>query len=233
MVKNNNKFISPEIKLKAVKDILEHKSNTYQVAKKLGIRRQNVSLWVMNYKNEGAEAFSPKKGKKTYPVSLMENAAKDYLDGKGSYIQICKKYKIRSPRVLADWVKHYNIHGELDSYAYQERCDKSMKGKASTLEERCKIVKECLESNRDYRSVAEKYGYSYRQVYNWVKRYEKDGNSGLANHQGRPKKKPLDPSHKETKDEELVRLRQEVKDLKLENLLLKKLDELTKRNRFR
>lgn len=47
------------------------------------------------------------------------------------------------------------------------------KARTTTLDERLKIVTECLANDKNYGAMALKYQCSYQQVRNWVKRYEK------------------------------------------------------------
>ena len=59
------------------------------------------------------------------------------------------------------------------------------KAKKTTLDERLKIVTDCLANDKNYGAMALKYGCSYQQVRNWVKRYEKMGQAGLEDRRGR------------------------------------------------
>lgn len=78
--------------------------------------------------------------------------------------------------------------------------------KNTTLEERIKIVEECINYGNDYASIAQKYECSYGQVYSWVKKYQDKGVEGLYDRRG--KNKPID---------ELF----EIEKLKIENRMLK------------
>lgn len=71
----------------------------------------------------------------------------------------------------------------------------------TTMEERREIVTYCLNHNRDYKGTASVYEVSYSQIYSWVKKYEVNGEEGLADRRG----------HHKTEDEvdELERLRRE------------------------
>lgn len=100
------------------------------------------------------------------------SAINDYLNGEGSLQDICTKYGIRSHRQLSDWIKVYNSGGILKTStggAYMK------KAKNTTLDERLKIVTDCLANDKNYGAMALKYDCSYQQVRNWVIRYEKMG----------------------------------------------------------
>ena len=71
----------------------------------------------------------------------------------------------------------------------------------TTIEERKEIVDYCINHNRDYKGTASIYDVSYSQVYSWVKKYDAQGEVGLADKRG----------HHKTDEEvdELERLRRE------------------------
>lgn len=58
------------------------------------------------------------------------------------------------------------------------------KAKNTTLDERLKIVTDCLANDKNYGAMALKYDCSYQQVRNWVIRYEKMGQAGLEDRRG-------------------------------------------------
>ena len=64
---------------------------------------------------------------KSYSVELKYQAVSDYLSGKGSLREICRKYKIRSTRQLRNWIKMYNGHKELKCYTGGSRMTKGRK----------------------------------------------------------------------------------------------------------
>ena len=85
-----------------------------------------------------------------------------------------------------------------------------------------------MQSGSSYEQTAEKYQISYQQVYQWVRKYRKDGIDGLVDRRGKRKE-----ADKMTEDEKLrAELKLEkVKNrrLELENLFLKKLEEIERR----
>ena len=50
---------------------------------------------------------------KRHPAELKYQAVGEYLGGKGSHREICRKYGIRSTYTLRKWIKLYNGHKEL------------------------------------------------------------------------------------------------------------------------
>ena len=104
-------------------------------------------------------------------------------------------------------------------------------GRKTTFEERIEIVNFTLVHEKDYQGTVEKYGVSYQQVYSWVRKFEKDGSTGLLDRRG----KGLESKPNLTPEEELrLKIKQQeerIKYLEMENGLLKKLEEIKRRNR--
>ena len=101
------------------------------------------------------------------------------------------------------------------------------KARTTTLDERLKIVTECLANDKNYGAMALKYDCSYQQVRNWVIRYEKMGQAGLEDRRGRriaslPSRTP----------DKIAELERKNFDLQMENDLLKKVRELEMRDRY-
>ena len=104
-------------------------------------------------------------------------------------------------------------------------------GRKTTFEERIEIVNFTLAYEKYYQGAVEKYGVSYQQIYSWVRKFEKDGSNGLLDRRG----KGLTSKPNLTPEEELrLKIKQQeerIKYLEMENGLLKKLEEIKRRNR--
>ena len=220
-----NKILK-ENKLDAVIKILDGKSSISSMAKKLQVSYTAVESWIRIYQSIGVNAFDNTKNQ-TYSVELKLQAVTEYLSGKGSLDTICKKFKIKSKSQLRRWISKYNNHEKLKSYS--GGTGKIMeKGRKTTFEERIDIVKDYIESGTSYEEIAEKYGISYQQIYQWVRKYQEHGIESLQDRRG--KRKALENMT------EIDRLRAElkmeqakVKHLELENRVLKKLKEIERR----
>lgn len=64
-----------------------------------------------------------------------------------------------------------------------------MKSRKTRFEERLEIVKWTIENDMNYKSAADKYAIKYALVYQWVKKYIKDGEDGLKYTKRGPKAK--------------------------------------------
>lgn len=103
----------------------------------------------------------------------------------------------------------------------------------TTQEERIQIAKECIESGNNYGEIAIKHQVSYQNVYTWVKKYRELGAAGLEDRRG----KRTAQQEPRTEDEELrvriAQLEHELYITKVERDLLKKLEEIERRDAFR
>ena len=106
--------ISAEKKVKLVLDCLENKISVQEAARSAGVDFATVKMWISVYENEGDEGFKH-QGQKVYTIETKTSAVIDYLHGEGSLQEICKKYVIRDRRILRNWIKVYNVHGNFDS----------------------------------------------------------------------------------------------------------------------
>ncbi len=135
-----------------------------------------------------------------HSLEFRAKVSQEYMDGAGSIRFLADKYGI-SYATLRGWIKVYNANRELKDYNPKQEVYMAEARRKTTLEERKEIVNYCINHNRDYKNTAAKFDVSYSQVYNWVKKYDANGESGLTDKRG----------HHKTDDEvdELERLRRE------------------------
>lgn len=162
---------------------------------------------------------------KVYSPELKLQAVQDYLAGKGSQQEICRKYDISDRKRLRDWISCYNGHKE-----FRRRSDVKgeiymTKGRKTTQEERVEIVAFCIEHGKDYALTVETYQVSYQQIYSWVRKYEVNGVAGLVDRRGKAKPEEALSEVERLRQENRV-LRAQLKDKEMEIALRKKLEEL-------
>ena len=87
--------VSVEDKLYAVNLYLDGKASQRRIAAMFDVGLSSVQQWIRNYESMGADVFTL-KGNKKYSKELKQQAVSDYLAGRGSLNDICKKYKIRA-----------------------------------------------------------------------------------------------------------------------------------------
>ncbi len=192
---------------------------------------ESFKNWVSIYLNEGPAGLLYQPRNKHYSLEAKIAAVKDYLEGKGSLLDISKKYGLRTKSVLQDWIKQYNTHGEISSRGSGGGSYMS-KARQTTPEERLKIVHECLANGKNYGAMALKYDCSYQQVRNWVLRYEKMGSAGLEDRRGRRAGSQPARTPEEVMRDRIAELERKNLDLQMENDLLKKVRELEMKDRY-
>lgn len=149
--------ISFETKVKYVQEYISGKKRSCDICKELNIVRESLYRWVSKYNLYGAEGIRPVVQNTNYPIEIKNFAVEDYLSGKGSLLEICRKYNISSDSVLQKWIKRYNnSHKQCKSHNIKE--NKIMtKGRKTTFNERIEIVAFCIENNDNYQLTSDKY----------------------------------------------------------------------------
>jgi transposase-like protein len=222
---------TPEEKVSLVQRYLNGEINQTQASKIAGIDISSFQLWIKRYEAEGSTAFIPAENNRVYDVELKRQAVENYLSCGGGLLEICKRYSIRSTWQLRSWIKVYNSGKDFDrKMSGGSRMTKTRK---ATQEERVQIAKECLEAECNYGEIAIKYDVSYQQVYTWVKKFTELGEAGLEDRRG---KRTADQEPR-TEIEELkiqvAKLEHENYMLQMERDLLKKVEDLERRDAFR
>ena len=217
--------LTDEERIAAVQDVLNGNGGCKQIALKYGINHETLRQYVRIAKTEGIDAVKVQKSNRRYSVKIKLQAVKEYLSLKSSLNEICAKYKIRSRSLLQQWISWYNSGKEFKERTRSERRITMNKGRKTTKEERIEIVSFCIENGKNYGLTMEKYGVSYQQIYSWIRKYEEKGVEGLNDRRGKPK-----PEDKLTEADKLRMenkiLQAKLKEMEMENKLLKKLRDL-------
>lgn len=186
--------------------------------------------WVAQYRVGGGTALLSTDRNKRYSAELKAAAVKEYLSGKGSQEAICLKYEIRSHHQLHDWIKVYNTHGDFNSVRLSGGGSYMKQGRYTTQEERIQIARECIASGKNYGEMALKYDVSYQQARTWAMRFEELGEAGLQDRRGRRKRDQTPRTELERAQIEIEQLKHKLYLSEMENTLLKKLDEVERRD---
>jgi len=216
-----------EEKIQAVLDYKNGRRGVTQICNDLGLHKSGKVLykWIAIYDKYGEKGLLPKERNKSYSKEFKEKVIKEYLNGKGSFEDLCLKYDIPSDYTLRKWLKRYNSHGELKDYNPKGEIYMASAKRKTTIEERIEIVKYCLEHNKEYKLAAEAFDVSYTQVYQWVKKYEEFGENGLSDKRGK-RKQDDELDEVERLKREVARLQQKLELKERENYVLKKLKEI-------
>lgn len=224
--------IGAEEKVKIIREYLRGKIGMCEAARRGGVNKTTMVQWVRNYKADGIDAFLPHKNR-VYSAEQKWQAVKDYLSREVSVSDICKKYRIRHRETLRSWVQVYNAHGDFNSVKHSGGGSYMRQGRETTQEERIQIVKDCIANGKNYGEMALKYQVSYQQVRSWTLRFEQMGEAGLEDRRGRRKKDQAPRTELEKAQIEIEQLKHKLYLAEMENGLLKKLDEIERRDAWK
>ena len=220
-----SKFKADE-KIAAVLEFLDGKNSQLAIAERLGIDRATFQQWIKNYQSMGSDAFQEHVNQ-SYSKELKEQAVADYLSGRGSLLNLCEKYKIKSTYQLRDWIKKYNGLKELNASGTGGAVIMT-KGRKTTFDERVEIVQYCIAHDRNYVETAEKYKVSYQQARSYTVKYEAGGLDALQDRRGRTKPQEEMSEVERLRAENKI-LRAEIERAEMESSFLKKLNEIERR----
>ena len=208
----------PEEKVKIVKRYLAGEVSMSEAVTEAGVNWKTLQKWVMQYEAEGAAAFLPGRREHIYSPELKLQA------------EFSKKYGLRDRRQLRNWLKVYHAQGDFNSRKNSGGGSCMRQGRDTTQEERIQIVKDCLASGKKYGEMALKYKVSYQQVRTWTLRFEEMGEAGLEDRRGKRKKDQKPRTELEKAQIEIEQLKHKLYLAEMERDLLKKLDEIVRRD---
>ena len=217
--------LTDEERVAAVQEYQDGKGSFKAIGDKYGVTAYTVRSLVNRANAGGMDFVKRSRNNKKYTAETKINAVKEYLSGKSSQFEICKKYKITSRIVLQNWISWYNNGKDFKEHTRSERGITMNKGRKTTQEERVEIVAFCIEHGKDYGLAMEKYGVSYQQIYSWVRKYEAKGVEGLTDRRGKAKPEDALTEADRLRMENKI-LQAKIKDQEMEIKLLKKLKEL-------
>lgn len=194
------------------------------LVKQYQVDRTTIRRWIRNYELDGIAGLKDTHHWHHYSTEFKLRAVEDYLNHQLTMSRCCKKYHISSESVLRLWISRYTSGKTLSTTGGPTRMKRKPPKKFS-YDERLKIVHDTITHDKNYQMAIKKYGVSYTQVYNWVKKYEEYGQAGLEDHRGHRIEDQA--SRKLTREEELelelAALKKRNTDLEAENFFLKKL----------
>lgn len=216
-----------ETKIDIVLRCLNGKTTAIQEGKRLGIDRRRIYEWISLYQSIGEAGLVTTSKNTVYSAELKASAVSDYLSGKGSLADICRKYQIRSSFQLRNWIMKYNGHEKLQASGTGGNPIMT-KGRKTTFDERIEIVQYCISHMYNYSETAEKYGISYQQARNYTIKYEENGIEALQDRRG--KRKAPDSLNETEKLRAALKLEKAKRQkAEMELSFLKKLDEIERR----
>jgi len=166
------------------------------------------------------------------PGSLRNKSSKSMIGRNFPLKDSRQKHQIASS-VIAGWMEIWDNGEKFDDYHLYPGVY-AMAFRKATVEEQLEIVQWVIDHELNYTAAAAKFELKYATIYQWTQRYLQEGKEGLNRQRGRKPKQVVDPSLLT----ETQRLQLELEELKklnyrldLENRVLKKKQEIERRNR--
>ena len=222
--------LNAEEKVRIAEDCIEGRISQAEAARRVGVDESSIRAWIAKYKSEGSYGLWQTEKNRVYSEELKLQAVTEYLAGSESLREICKKYRIRTKTQLRAWIKVYNSGRNFKKMSGGSRMKNTRK---TTQEERVRIAKECIENGDNYGEIAIKYQVSYQNVYSWVKKYRELGEAGLEDRRGQRTAQQEPRTEEERLRIENAQLKHELYLAKMERDLLKKLEEIERREAYR
>lgn len=194
------------------------------VSNNLKICRDTIFQWVAMYKINGPETFKKKANNATYSKEFKKKVILEYLSGNQSILTLRAKYNISGKSTIQGWIKKYNNHIEITDYNPKPEVYMTNTLK-TTYEKRIEIVNYCLSHDRDIKGTATKYGCKYAQLYQWLRKYEINGEEALLDNRGKRKQED-ELSEIEKAQRKIAQLEREKEIYRRKYELLKKAEEL-------
>ena len=217
--------------IKIVKENIENGVSSKQLSAQYSIHHGVIEEWIVQYKHNGDSAFLQETQNRVYSLETKMQAVADYLSGKGSQREITAKYGIRDRKQLRQWVKVYNSGKRFRHH--MSGGSRMKETRPTTAEERIQIAKDCISNGENYSETALKYQVSYQQVYQWTKKFKEMGAAGLEDRRGKRLKDQNPRTREEELEIEVAKLKHELYMTQMERDLLKKLDEIERREVYR
>lgn len=207
--------------------ILDEGFSPRAVQRDHGVHHDQISRWLEYFEAKGIQGLKARRTQRRYSSEFKLEVVHKYLAGHTSYPELAREYRIPNLSVIHQWVSRYTSGKSLQT----TRRAKPMKdGRQTTQLERVEIAQWTIANDYNYIEATEHFNVSYGQVYSWVKKFEQGGEAALSDRRGRAKE---DNGHLNEVDRlklENKRLQARLTRVSTEAALLKKLQELERRN---
>ena len=220
--------LSTEQKVNICEQYLNGEKSASDLAHDFDINDITIRKWSKKYQSLGSSCFNIRPHNAKYTKEFKQQVVEAYLAGEGSLVDIAIKYGIPSDDTVRIWIKKYNNLEELKDYDPKPGVYMKERSRKTSQEECIAIVNYCLEHNKNYKETAELFDISYTQVYQWVKKYLSSGEKGLIDRRGQHKTEEQ-LSETEKLQRKVKLLERQLKEMEMENELLKKVQEIERR----
>lgn len=178
---------SKEFKVKICEDYKNGNGSFGSLASFYDVGYETLRSWYYAYLEHGSEAFNFSNRNNSYTQEFKSKVINECLSGEYSSCELGAKYNING-RMIRKWIEnHYN---GIENKEYDPKGEVyTMKSRKTTYEERLEIVKWVIANDMNYKEAADKHAIKYALVYQWVKKYLKNGDEALKHKKRGPRAK--------------------------------------------
>lgn len=161
---------------------------------------------------------------KKYSIELKKKVIKEYVETGISLNELARKYDIKSPKSIREWIRKYRLYGKNGI--------ESPKAKEYPLELKQNVIKYALTEDLNFRELADKFEIrDPKTVSDWVRKFQKEKNFPKINltidlKEEYLKMKKNKSNKKEYSEKEIQKILEENLHLRIENDYLKELRRL-------
>jgi transposase-like protein len=178
---------SKEVKVQACEDYLSGNGSLYSISKSVSCNKESVRQWILRYEKHGDSVFDTSSNNNSYTKEFKTEVFNEYSSGTFSLADLSAKYNIHYSTIRR-WIE--NGYNGIENKEYDPKGEVyTMKSRKTTYEERLEIVNWVIAHDMNYKEAADKYSVKYALVYQWVKKYLKDGDEGLKHKKRGPRAK--------------------------------------------
>ena len=158
-----------------------------------------------------------------YSIELKKKVIKEYIETEISLNELARKYQIKSPKSIREWIRKYKLYGK-DGI-------ESTKSNQYPLELKQNVIKYALTEDLNFRELADKFGIrDPKTVSEWVRKFQKEKNFPKINLKIDLKEEYLGMKKTNKKknysEKEIQKILEENLHLRIENDYLKELRRL-------
>lgn len=217
---------SPEEKANFVMDYLKSEMSERAFANEKDISVHTLRDWLAKWKIHGLAGLITKSSNVKYPPELKNKVVSEYLGGGKSQRQVMLEYQLPSGSLISSWIRQY--YKAKNSANKPSRKRDRILARKTTNNERVKIAQQVIDGTYSYQEAADAYDVSYQMVYGWVPKLQAGGPDALEDRRGKAKDN-LEQSREDKTLQENRELRKRVRELEVAEALLKKLQEIQRR----
>ncbi|WP_203664861.1 helix-turn-helix domain-containing protein [Lacticaseibacillus sp. 53-4] len=197
------------------------------VQRKYGVKDDQVRQWIERFTSDGVDGLKARRTQQMYSQKLKLEVVQNYLAGNTSYATLAREYGISNGGVIYQWVSLYTSGKSLLTTG---RARPMKDGRKTTQMERIEIAQWIIANDYNYTKAAARFKVSYGQVYSWVKKFKQGGEEALADRRGKAKEDNGQLTEVERLKLKNKRLQARLTYVSTEAAVLKKLQELERRN---